>query len=341
MDARLTEEQEHVQRTAGQLARALAPESPAHLDELGAHPEAWPKLAAAGLLGMRAPEAVGGSALSGVEVALVAEELGRACAPVPFVGAVIATQWLSDAGADPALLSQLLDGELHLAPVLAPDLRGPALPHTDGVAFDAHGAAAGIVLDESTGALTGVALGNALESQDLTRGLRRVESSAAELFSGRLGKPLGTDALLRARSLALTAVSADLVGVATGALDRAVAYTKEREQFGVAVATFQAVQHMAADALVSIEAARGLTAYAAWAVDALPAADALEAASAAKAFASEHGKQVCETAIQMHGGIGMTWEAMPHVHLRRALLGRAILGDEHEHYALLAEAARP
>jgi alkylation response protein AidB-like acyl-CoA dehydrogenase len=97
------------------------------------------------------------------------------------------------------------------------------------------------------------------------------------------------------------------------------------------------LQHMAAEALVSVEAARGCALYAAWAVDALPVDQALESARIAKAYTSEHAREVCEAAIQMHGGIGMTWEAMPHVYLRRALLGRLTLGDEHVHYACLAD----
>jgi alkylation response protein AidB-like acyl-CoA dehydrogenase len=127
------------------------------------------------------------------------------------------------------------------------------------------------------------------------------------------------------------------VGVMQAALDRAVAYTGQREQFGVTVGTFQALQHMAAEALVSLEASRGCSAYAGWAVDALPSGDVLEAARTAKAYTSEHARDVCETGIQMHGGIGMTWEAMPHVHLRRALIGRLTFGDESLHYAELAK----
>jgi alkylation response protein AidB-like acyl-CoA dehydrogenase len=95
------------------------------------------------------------------------------------------------------------------------------------------------------------------------------------------------------------------------------------------VGTFQAVQHMAAEAHVSTEAARGLTWYAAWAADELEPREALLAARTAKAYCSERGREVVETSMQMHGGVAFTWEYMIHVYVRRALVSRQTLGDEH------------
>jgi alkylation response protein AidB-like acyl-CoA dehydrogenase len=105
-----------------------------------------------------------------------------------------------------------------------------------------------------------------------------------------------------------------------GALALATGYAKDRHQYGTPVGSFQAVQHLLADAAVAVEGTRSLTLHAAWAVDALPPADALASAAAAKAYASRAARAACETAIQVHGGIGNTWECMAHVHLRRALL---------------------
>ena len=338
MDARLTDEQHQIRQIAEKLARELAPESPADLALPDDGSASWAKLAEVGFVGMRVPEVAGGASLSGVEVALVAEQLGRFCVPLPFIGsAVCASQLLRDAGASDGVLRSLATGELRLAPVLDARLRRWARRGEEGIAFEAGGAAGGLLLDAPTGRLAVVELGATLESQDLTRVLRHVPRDASPIAVGDLGGPLGSDAGDRAFALTLSALAADLVGVMQAALDRAVAYTGEREQFGVKVGTFQALQHMAAEALVSIEASRGCALYAAWAVDALPAGQALEAARTAKAYASEHAREVCETAIQMHGGIGMTWEAMPHVYLRRALLGRLALGDEHLHYARLAD----
>lgn len=339
MDARLTAEQRQIEEIAQQIARDLAPDWPASLASADGGQASWSKLAEVGFLGMRLPENAGGAPTSGVEVALVAEQLGRHCVPLPFIGsAVCVSEILREAGTSGDLLRSLATGKLRLAPVLDARLGRWARPGEDGVAFEARGAAGGVLLDPQTGRLGVVELGATLEGQDLTRVLRRVPADARSLAVGDLGEPLGVGACDRALALTLSALSADLVGVMQAALDRAVAYACEREQFGVKVGTFQALQHMAAEALVSVEAARGAALHAAWAVDALPVRQALEAARTAKAYASEHARAVCETAIQMHGGIGMTWEAMPHVYLRRALLGRIALGDEHLHYARLADA---
>ncbi|HVV35923.1 MAG TPA: acyl-CoA dehydrogenase family protein [Acidimicrobiales bacterium] len=117
--------------------------------------------------------------------------------------------------------------------------------------------------------------------------------------------------------LALT--SADLVGIMQGATDLAVNYARERRQYGQPVGAFQAVQHLLADAAVVTEGARSITLHAAWAADALDGADALAAAAAAKAYCARAARDVCETCIQVHGGIGNTWECLAHVYLRRAL----------------------
>jgi alkylation response protein AidB-like acyl-CoA dehydrogenase len=337
MDARLSEEQELIRETAQQLAARFGPLPTDQLPAKGDGAEGWRELAAVGLLGMRIPESAGGSPASGVEVALVAEPLGARLAPLPFLGsAVVASELLAAAGAERVLLESLANGTLRLAPVLDATLTRWALPGEDGIAWDTRGASAGLRLDPASGRLCAVELAAELASQDLTRELRAVRAGARELDLGDLGAALSGDAQLRALALWLTALSADLVGAMSGALEAAVAYVRERRQFGVTVGSFQAVQHMAAEAHASVEGSRGCAWYAAWAVDALPAAEALEAARVAKAHCSEHGREVCETAIQMHGGIGLTWEALAHVWLRRALLGRATLGDEHQQHAELA-----
>ena len=120
-------------------------------------------------------------------------------------------------------------------------------------------------------------------------------------------------------TLGLALTSADLVGVMQGALDLAVDYAKDRKQYGQPVGAFQAVQHLLADAAVVTEGARSVTLHAAWAVGALPEDDALAAASAAKAYCARAARDVCETSIQVHGGIGNTWDCLAHIYLRRAL----------------------
>jgi alkylation response protein AidB-like acyl-CoA dehydrogenase len=137
---------------------------------------------------------------------------------------------------------------------------------------------------------------------------------------------------------ALFAVSAELVGVCHRALVMTVEYVKERKQFGVAVGTFQAVHHGAAQMLIDTEGGRSATYYAAWTADAEP--DRLPMGAAmAKAWTSEAGRSVTGAAIQLHGGIGVTWEADVHWLYKRAQLDSALLGSGGAHRARIAALA--
>jgi alkylation response protein AidB-like acyl-CoA dehydrogenase len=337
MDARLTEEQQLIQATAEQLARDLEmePGSPPPDEEQAG----WLQLAGAGFLGMRLPESAGGSPTSGVEVALVAEQLGRFLVRLPFLGsAVCASEMLRRAGASDEIQAELAKGQLRLAPVLDRSLSRWCAAGEPGIAWDAAGASAGLRLDASSGRIETVELGARLESQDLTRQLNAVPPDAKRMDLGDLGDALDPVEQTGALALMMSVLSADLVGVMQGALERAVGYIKEREQFGVKVGSFQALQHIAAEALVSVEGARGCAWHAAWAAEALGPDEALLAARAAKAYTSERARDVCETGIQLHGGIGMTWESPCHVFLRRALLGREVFGDEHVQLRAISEA---
>ncbi|MEU8135242.1 acyl-CoA dehydrogenase family protein [Streptodolium elevatio] len=123
-------------------------------------------------------------------------------------------------------------------------------------------------------------------------------------------------------ALTLALVCADLVGVARGALDDALRHARTRTQFGRAIGAFQAVAHLAAEAAVDLAAAEAFASHAAWAVDALAADEALAVAAAAREVCAEAAVAVCETAIQVLGGMGMTWEHLAHIRLRRAHAGR-------------------
>jgi alkylation response protein AidB-like acyl-CoA dehydrogenase len=143
--------------------------------------------------------------------------------------------------------------------------------------------------------------------------------------SGRAGEQLEGD-VAAALDRALVAVSAELVGVCQRALDMTVSYVKERKQFGVPVGTFQAVHHSAAQMLIDTEGGRSATFYAAWAADAEPERLPI-AAAMAKAWTSDAGRSVTGSAIQLHGGIGFTWEADVHWLYKRAQLDSALLGS--------------
>ncbi len=144
--------------------------------------------------------------------------------------------------------------------------------------------------------------------------------------SGQQSGPLSADDLATWTALGLALTCADLVGTMRGAIDLTVDYAGSRRQYGRPIGSFQAVQHLLADAFVLMEGSRSAALHAAWAVDALPAAEALAAASMAKAYSTRAARTVCETAIQVHGGIGNTWECLAHVYLRRALLSGDVLG---------------
>jgi alkylation response protein AidB-like acyl-CoA dehydrogenase len=139
-------------------------------------------------------------------------------------------------------------------------------------------------------------------------------------------RALTADDLAQVAALGLATTAADLVGTMDGALRLAIGYVTERQQYGRPVGSFQAVQHLLADAHVLTEGSRSAALHAAWAVDALPAVEAMAAAAVAKAYAARSARTVCETAIQVHGGIGNTWECLAHVFLRRALLSIQLFG---------------
>ena len=187
------------------------------------------------------------------------------------------------------------------------------------IAVDAAGATGGLALVADDVVQLSLA-GPAPAAVDLTR-----PSSGVGTATSPIGA-LSRDDLTRWMALGLALTCADLVGTMRGAIEMTCEYAKERQQYGTAIGTFQAVQHLLADAHVAMEGSRSITLHAAWAVDALAPADALAAAAAAKAYCARAARAVCETAIQVHGGIGNTWEHMAHVFLRRALLSTDMLG---------------
>jgi Acyl-CoA dehydrogenase, C-terminal domain len=173
----------------------------------------------------------------------------------------------------------------------------------------------GPVLADDLAGRIGRALSAAEEpaSVDLTKSLAGVVESPTELCE------LSDEDAGRWRALALTATCADLVGAARGAHALACEYAKVREQYGATIGSYQAVGHLLAESLALIEGSISVLRHAAWAVDELPATEAIEAARVAKIYCARAALTVCETSIQVHGGIGNTWECLAHVYLRRVL----------------------
>jgi alkylation response protein AidB-like acyl-CoA dehydrogenase len=335
VDVSIGPDQDLVVETAARLAEAFATTNVADLPVRDGAQRGWRQLAETGFVGLRLPEPVGGAG-TGVDVALVAEQFGRALSPVPFVGqAVLGPELLSAAGASEAVLAAVVAGERRVTVALDPTLRQFACGGRAFV-FDAAGADAVVGLRHD-GQVIELGLGAELEaasSADLTRVLFEVDLDEA----APIGQPLGVEARARVEALALSVLAADLVGVMQGALDVAVDYVRDRVQFGVPVGSFQAVQHLAAEAKVELEAARGSMWHGAWAVDELDAPDALLAARQAKAYCSRAAREVTEIMTQLFGGIAITWEELAHLRVRRALFGRACFGDEHAQEDAIAAA---
>ena len=339
MNVSLTEEEALLQQTAQRVADLIgpAPTDPTNRDDA----KGWAALSQAGLLGLSMIDAHSpvGPGLAG---ALVAEALATRPCAVPFVGSgVLAPALLVAAGADSAVLDEIEAGNLRIAIGLDPDLAGPVTGAAgDVVAWDAAAASSVITLteDRSVRALA-VPAGAGATSVDLSRDVFRLPPSGVGPRAG-FGGPIPDAEWTRWNALALATLSADLCGLMRGALDLAVAYAKSRVQFGVAIGSFQAVKHLCADALVHLETSRSAMLYAAWSVDHASPDEALRSARVAKSFSSEAAMSVTETCIQVHGGVGITWENLSHIFLRRALLDRQTLGDESIQLSALSS-ARP
>jgi alkylation response protein AidB-like acyl-CoA dehydrogenase len=335
MDTRFTAEQAELQRAARQLARELGPPTVAELDDGTRRKRLAGAVRDAGWLELR-DDADGGAPLaSGVEVCIVAEALGAAVADVAFGGRLLAGDLARRAGAagrDDAVAAQ----NASLVDLLS--VRG-AVTGAPGFAVDcdAETDTAYVVVPEGPGFRLAAANVTARSAgADLTRTVRAM-ASGTPVDVVAAARALRHDDLVQWRALGLALTSADLVGVMRGLLDVTVAYAAERRQYGVPIGSFQAVQHLLAEAHTLFDGSRSVALHASWAVDSLEPAAALHAGRVAKAYCARAARTVCETAIQVHGGIGNTWEHVAHVYLRRALLSTQWFGDDDEQLQRLAD----
>lgn len=330
MNFDFSDDQQEIKRTARDLlagrspfervrAAAEAADAPAYDPALHA------ELADLGWPGIAVAEEHGGQGLGAVELGILLEELGYACAATPFLGTVLAALAIEHAGGD-------AQRERWLPGLSAGALRG-ALGPADGLVADAPGAAVIVLLDDDGGATV-------LDAADAAVTVETVPTIDPTRASGRVSAPAGAGEALpgdvaAAVDRATIAVAGELVGISQRALELTLAYVKERKQFDTPVGAFQAVSHRCAQMLLHTESARSATYFAAWAADAEPERLA-EAAALAKAAASEAGREVTASAIQAHGGIGFTWEADVHWLYKRAQLDAAFLGGSGVHQARLA-----
>ena len=324
MDARPTPEQRELDDAAIRLAEKLGPTAVGDLDDADRRDRLDAALVQAGWRELRTGTPSEPLA-SGVEAALVARSLARGACDVAFLGPVLAHDLLRRSG------GAALDDATRTVAVTA-DLSGVA--RGSGIAVDAAGSSTALALDVTGTTVIEVAIvpNDDANEVDLTR-----RTSALAPDAGPTYGAVAPDDLLAWEALAVTLTAAYLVGVMEGAIELSATYARERRQYGVPIGSFQAVQHLLAEAKTLSEGALSAMLYAAWAVDALEPAEARAAAAVAKAYAARSARTVCETAIQVHGGIGNTWECMAHVFLRRALLSTELFGGESSQLALLAQ----
>jgi alkylation response protein AidB-like acyl-CoA dehydrogenase len=279
-------------------------------------------LADIGFLGITVPESAGGAGRLLLDLAVVAEQGGAVLAGPSLVTAARAAVLLTGV---PELAAQLADGSTAFA-VLDGSVDGSA-PSIDA-------AEATLFLGLHDGALV-VGEGVVVPGRplDATRGLASVRLTSRRVLARDAG-----DLWARARQVAAVVLAAEDLGGADRAVRLGVAYAQERYAFGRPIGSYQAVKHMLVDAWAGVDQLRSLVWWAAWAADAAPAELPL-AASAAKAYAASVFERAAETLIQVHGGIGFTWEHDAHLFWRRAKVDRLLLGDEAEHLDVVARLA--
>ena len=337
-------------------------------DPAACHPRLTAALAEIGVYGLGVPERFGGAGFGLLELGVVFQEAGRAALGAPLLSPALAADLLLQAaqaaaadagGLAGALLARIAAGELIAAPAIAEGPRGwDAVPSTAATAgggpagwtltgtkdWVQDGAQAGLFVVSATSpdgpALFAVEAGAPglaappVATIDVSRRFSRLRLDGTP--ATRLAVPDALAAVRRARDVGLALLSADHVGVAQRCLEMAVGWAREREQFGQPIGSFQAVKHKLATVRLELEAAESACLYGLWAARGAPD----EFAAAARIAAYTCGEAALLAAsenIQVHGGIGATWEHPAHVYLRRATVGRRLLADPQ---ALLEELAQ-
>jgi alkylation response protein AidB-like acyl-CoA dehydrogenase len=351
---------------ASEFVRARMAEDPGFTEEF------WTKLAEQGWLGLVYPEPYGGAGLGFVDLTVLMEEMGRAVVPGPFFSTVLlGGLTILEAGSDAQKkewLTRIAEGQARVTLAWTePSARWDAAGVTttakaagDGFTLsgtklfvpDAHVAHALVVVARTTEGKNveegislflvpttaqGVSV-TLLPTMDQTRKLCEVTLDNVRVPAGALvgAKDGGWAPLSRVIQRATVALCAEMCGGAQKVLDMTTEYAKIRIAFGKPIGSYQGVKHKAADMLVDVENAKSLTYYAAWAVDEnVP--EASLAASMAKAYASDAFRKVAGAGIQLHGGIGFTWEHDLHLYFKRAKGSEFTFGDATHHRERVAQ----
>jgi len=364
MDFGFSEEQEMLRSSARDFLGKEAPMTYVRKmmdDERGFTPELWKKMAELGWMGLILPEKHGGSGLDFVDLVVVLEEMGRVVLPGPFFSTVVlggvALMEGGSAAQQQTYLPKIASGDLKItlaqlepsgrwdadgvALEAKPDGSGYKLAGTKLFVPDANVADLFVVAGRAPGSkgTEGISLFlvdakspgvsvTMLKTMDQTRKLGEVVLNDVAVGADRvLGKPGAGWALLqRIVDRGKVGLAAEMCGGAQKVLEMSVDYAKVREQFGKPIGSFQAIQHKCANMLVEVESSKSITYYAAWAV-ANDVAEAPLAAAMAKAYTSDAYRHTAGEGIQIHGGIGFTWEHDMHIFFKRAKSSEVTFGD--------------
>jgi alkylation response protein AidB-like acyl-CoA dehydrogenase len=313
-------------------------------------PALWTKLAEQGFTGIITPEEYGGMGLGKVELILLMEEAGYALLPGPFFSTVALAGAVIDACASPEqkknYLARIAGGQARSTVALVETagswdagslkiaaagnkLTGTKLFVTDAAVADFIVVVAGDGVYAVDAKAPGLRI-TPMKGMDLARKIYSVDfkNTPAELLGDANG-------LANALDVATASLCAEMVGGMQRALELTVAYAKTRKQFGKPIGIFQAVQHLCADMYLETESSRSATYYAAWALEE-HTPDAATSVSVAKMYASDAARNVGNRGIQVHGGMGFTWENDLHLYYRRAKASETMLGDATFHRERIA-----
>ena len=369
MQFELTETQQTLKNTVRKFLAAECPMAEVRRlmeTDTAFDPALWRKMAEQGWTGMLIAEQYGGFGMGMVEMAVTLEEMGRALLPGPFFSTVVmAAPLIERAGTEnqkQKYLGAIVRGE---AKATVAFLEHPPSWSPDAIQMTAQASAAGYVLNgkklfvpdaevadflaviarlEGELAIFMVAAGskgvsvNPMSSMDLTRKVYEVAFDGVNIASEEmLAKgSAAVAALAPARAIATAGLVAEMTGGMQRLLEITVEYAKTRKQFGRPIGQFQAVQHQCADMLLYTESSRSGAYYAAYTIqEAIP--EARLAVSVAKAYASEAYRETGNRAIQVHGGMGFTWENDAHLYYRRAKVSEQMFGDAAFHRELIAK----
>jgi alkylation response protein AidB-like acyl-CoA dehydrogenase len=369
MDFGFSEDQELLRKSAADF---LAKECPMTYvrqmmeDERGYSDELWNKMAELGWMGLIYPEEFGGAGLNMVDLVVILEEMGRAVLPGPFFSTVcmggLAILEAGNSEQKQKFLPSIASGKTKATLAVLEenarwDEKGVKLSARkskkgytlNGIKLfvpDAHVADIIVCAGHTSDGISlflldrqqaGVST-TLLKTMDQTRKLCEVRFAKVQVGPDAvLGTPgEGWKALSRVLDRSKVALCAEMCGGAQKVLDMSVEYAKMREQFGRPIGSFQAIQHKCANMLVQVESAKSATYYAAWAV-ANDVPEAPLAAAMAKAYCSDAYRQVSAEGIQVHGGIGFTWEHDMHIYFKRAKGSEVTFGDAAWNRELVAQ----